>query len=233
MSSADLSRLEMPSDFQQNRVTADLVADKLRTAIRTGALPDGAALSQAAIAERFGISRQPVREAMRQLMAEGLVESRAHHGAVVRALSVERLAEIYDNRALLEGHMLMRAIPHIPAGAIEQLRVQDAAMASVTDLDTWLARSSSFHDGLLRFAGDETAMELVAQLRARAERYVHMWTGIGSLRQNDLAAGEHAAVLHAIEVGDGPGARSLLEAHIRDTGRRLVELGRAYAAGRK
>lgn len=230
MSSADLSKLSIPAALQNARVTADVVADELRVAIRTGALPDGATLSQTELSQRFGVSRQPVREAMRQLAAEGLVDTRPHHGAVVRGLSIERLAEIYDNRALIEGHLLTRAIPRVPAAALEQLRDQAAAKVSETEVDTWLARSEEFHDSLLTFAGDETAMELVAQLRAKAERYVHMWSGIGSLRQPDLAEGEHVAIIDTILAGDAPGARALLETHVRESGRRLVELGRTYAA---
>jgi DNA-binding GntR family transcriptional regulator len=215
--------------FPGKRVTADVVADKLREAIQAGALPDGAVLNQGALAERFGVSTQPVREALRQLMAEGLIETRAHHGSVVRGLSIERLNEIYDNRAVIEGHMLTRAIPRIPADTIAALRAQEAAMPAGADVSTWLVSTREFHDTLLRFSDDQTALELVAQLRARAERYVRMWSGFGDVWQPDLAEGEHAAILRAIEDGDGARARLLLETHIRDTGRRLVDLGRRHA----
>lgn len=230
MAGTDLSMLTVPDELQNVRMTADIVADELRSAIRTGALPDGAPLSQTDLAQRFGVSRQPIREAMRQLSAEGLIDNRPRHGAVVRGISADRLSEIYDNRALIEGHLLMRAIPRLPTEALEQLKEQAAADASVTEVDTWLARSQDFHDALLKFAGDETAMELVAQLRAKAERYVHMWAGIGNLQQPDLAEGEHLAIIETILAGDAQGARELLETHVRESGRRLVDLGRRYAA---
>src|SRR5215471_10919871 len=99
--------------MRDRRITADYLADALREAIHRGDLADGAVLNQAAIAAHFGVSRVPVREAMRELQAEGLIETRAHRLAVVRGLDVERLIEVYELRALLEGYLIERAVPHI------------------------------------------------------------------------------------------------------------------------
>lgn len=224
MDCADLSGLQLDPAFVGDRVAADLVADRLRDAIQLGVLPDGATLNQAALAQRFAVSRQPIREAIRQLMAEGLIESRAHHGAVVRRLSAQTLLEIYDNRATLEGYMLERAVGQIPASVIAELHEHNASTSVVADIGDWLSRSHEFHDRLLRHAGDGTAMELVSQLRVRAERYVRRWLGPGGREQPDLAAGEHEHVLRACAAGDGAVARSVLESHIRNTGRRLIDL---------
>jgi DNA-binding GntR family transcriptional regulator len=228
MSSFDLGRLTIAPEFAEKRVTADFVADALREAIQSGSLPDGAILNQAALAERFAISRQPVREAMRQLLAEGLVEHRAHYGSVVRGLPVERLYEIYDNRAVLEGWMLERATPRIPAGVIAELRQENQDMTGQQDVGPWLVQNTGFHTRLVEFARDETALELVSQLRSRADRYVRMWSGLDTLHHPHQAGDEHEHILDAIAAGDAAGARALLEEHVRSIGRRLVALGRQY-----
>jgi len=226
MSRADLSGLELGPAFPVNRITADFVAESLRTAIQTGALPDGAVLNQAALAERFQVSRQPVREAMRQLLAEGLIESRAHYGSVVRGLPIDRLYEMYDNRAVLEGWLIERATPKIPATTVAELRRENAEMTGVAEVGAWLTRERDFHNRLIESAGDKTGLELVTQLRSHAERYVRMWSGLGDLHHPEQTSGEHAAVLDAVERGDGARARALLEAHIRDNGHRLTEFAR-------
>ncbi|GAA4738172.1 GntR family transcriptional regulator [Nocardioides endophyticus] len=227
---SDLSGVELGDTFSSRRTSADVVADALRTAIRTGALPEGAVLNQGTLAERFSISRQPVREAMRQLMAEGLIETRAHHGSVVRRLPVERLAEIYEHRALLEGAMIGRATGRIPAETIADLRVENAAMKAVVDVDVWLTRNREFHRRLVEPAGDETGLELVDLLQTRAERYDRMWSGLDTLHQPGPARDEYDEILDAIESGDGTRAGALLAEHIRAAGRRLVEIGTRLAA---
>jgi DNA-binding GntR family transcriptional regulator len=227
---ADLTAVAMDPNFAGRRITADWVADSLRHAIQTGALPDGAVLSQAAIAEHFDVSRVPVREAMRQLLAEGLIDSRAHHVSVVRGLSIERLAEVYENRAVLEGNLIVRATPRIPQDVIAELRREELAMRDERVHADWLRRNALFHQTMNEYAQDQTAMELVALLRSRAERYVHMWTGGEGVHNPETAGTEHALILDRVGAGDIEGARQAVEEHIRATGRRLVAHGERLAA---
>jgi DNA-binding GntR family transcriptional regulator len=224
-STNDLSAVKRDPTLQGRRITADYVADGLREAIQSGRLADGAVLNQAAIAEHFGISRVPVREAMRQLMAEGLIETEAHHIAVVRSIPLERIGELYDYRALLEGYLTERAVPHIDADQLKKLRAKDTAMRKVADHSKWLRLNSEFHAAILSVAGDETGLELVAQLKSRVERYVRMWSdGVGIHRPAE-AGKEHGEILDLIEVGDAAGARAAVERHIRHTGELLVAYG--------
>lgn len=227
---ADLTPVALEPSFSGRRITADWIADSLRQAIQTGALPDGAVLSQAAIAEHFDVSRVPVREAMRQLLAEGLIDSKAHHVSVVRGLSLERLAEVYENRAVLEGNMIARATPQIPQELITELRREELAMRDEAVHADWLRRNASFHQTMNEFAQDQTAMELVLILRSRAERYVHMWTRGEGVHDPETAGKEHALILDRVEAGDPEGARQAVEEHIRATGRRLVGHGERLAA---
>lgn len=215
----------------RRRITADFVADSLREAIQSGAIEDGAVLKQQAVADRFDISRVPVREAMRQLSAEGLIEMRAHHIAVVRGLTLDRIAEIYDYRALIEGHLLERAVPHIPVGVVSRLRVLEQEMRTITDHSSWLIRNAEFHGAMNEYADDATGLELVAKLRARVERYVRRWGG--GLHRPREAGAEHEQILDHVMAGDAAGARDAVEHHVRSTGALLVAYGRSQQADRR
>lgn len=145
MPTTDLSTLKIETELRDRRITADYVADALRNAIQQGELADDAVLSQVAIAEHFGVSRVPVREAMRQLQAEGLIEMQAHRLAVVRGLDLKRLVEIYNLRALLEGYAIELAVPHIDAATLKQARALEREMREPTDHQRWLELNARFH----------------------------------------------------------------------------------------
>src|SRR5258707_7877836 len=89
------------------------VADKLRDQIIRGEIPEGAQLRQDAIASQFQVSRIPVREALRQLDAEGLIAIVPNRGAIVPALSPDDIEELFSIRALLEPEVLKQSIPHL------------------------------------------------------------------------------------------------------------------------
>src|SRR5215472_9920720 len=103
------------------RTASEAVAESLRSAIRSGQLEDGAELNQVALAEHFGVSRVPVREAMRVLEAEGWVSARAHYRAVVQAVTPERVHQIFELRSLLETHLLGRSVRLISSDRIKRL----------------------------------------------------------------------------------------------------------------
>jgi DNA-binding GntR family transcriptional regulator len=228
MSSTDLSAVRRETKLETRRIAADYVADGLREAIQSGRLADGAVLSQAAIAEHFEVSRVPVREAMRQLLAEGLIQWKAHHVAVVRALSPERIGELFDHRALLEGYITERAVPRFQQADIEALKAKNERMLSCADHGRWLKLNGEFHDIFLRVGGDETGLELIEWLRSQASRNVRMWSGEGGgIHRPEEAGREHEEIIELIESGDADGARTAVESHIRHTGERLVAAGRA------
>lgn len=167
----------------------------------------------------------PVREAMRQLLAEGLIESEAHHIAVVRSIPLARIGELYDYRAVLEGYITERAVPHVTSALIKELRAKDRAMRKISDHSKWLRLNGEFHNAILAAGGDETGLELVGQLKSRVERYVRMWSSGEGIHRPVEAGKEHAKILDCIAAGDAAGARAAVERHIRHTGERLVAYG--------
>jgi DNA-binding GntR family transcriptional regulator len=228
MESTDLSAIELDTAIRGRKITADYVADALREAIQEGRLADGAVLKQASIAEHLGVSRVPVREAMRHLMAEGLIQSRAHHVAVVRGLSLSRIAEVYDYRALIEGHLTERSVPLLSKGDIDKLKATNKSMQSAETHAAWLRLNAEFHQIILAAAGDETGLELVDRLRMRAERYVRMWSGGEGVQSRKEVKSEHAKIVRLIQAGDAVEARLAIERHIRHTGERVVASGTAF-----
>jgi DNA-binding GntR family transcriptional regulator len=222
MKDVDLSGIEIQGGLRDRRITADYVAEALREAIHRGELDDGTVLNQAAIAAHFGVSRVPVREAMRQLQAEGLIESQAHRIAMVRTLSFDRVLEMYDIRALLEGYATERAVPHVGPALLDELHVLEREMRSVADHARWLRLNAEFHGRLYGPSGAETTLELVDRLRTRAERHVRLLSRGGGVHRPEEAGREHEQILRLVGDGDAAGARDAVVAHIHHTRDRLA-----------
>src|SRR4051794_19531937 len=124
------------------RTTSDDVADALRDAIVRGDFQDGEELNQVALAKHFGVSRVPVREALRQLQAEGLISAKAHMRAVVTALTTERIAEVLDLRILVESYLLRRAAGRLTPSDLAGLRQLCDQMEGTEDHEAWLELNS-------------------------------------------------------------------------------------------
>lgn len=206
--------------LKDRRTASEAVAESLRSAIRSGRLADGAELNQVALAEHFGVSRVPVREAMRQLQAEGWITARPHHRAVVHALGREQILEILELRALLESHLMAKSVANIGEARLARLERLCEQMERLTDHERWLEANRTFHRELYVDSGAETTIELVEQLSAQVERYVRDLRGKG-VERNGEAVAEHRAILEAVRARDVPKAKRLIEAHIEHT-RQLV-----------
>lgn len=214
-------------ELRNRRTSSDYIADALREAINGGQLEDGAVLNQVELAEHFGVSRVPVREAIRRLEAEGLVEAAAHRRAVVRGLSLDRIAEVYELRALLEGHLVEQAVPHFDRAGLERLTELNRELRDERDHARWLELNAAFHETLYAPAERPTALELVDSLRQRGERYVQMWSGGRGLARTSQVTREHTAIVRCVRRGDAAGAREAIIAHIEHTRDAVLKLHRA------
>lgn len=209
-------------ELSDRRTTSDQIADALRDAILTGEFADGEELNQVTLAKHFGTSRVPLREALRQLQAEGLVSSKAHKRVLVTTLSVERVVEILDIRALLEGHLLSQAIKSITPEHVQRLEKLCHEMDRTVAHQAWLRKNREFHQALYEPSGSTFTIDLVEQLSARVERYLHMWSERG-IQRNKEANAEHWAIVRAVKANNPRAARSELETHIAHTKERVVE----------
>jgi DNA-binding GntR family transcriptional regulator len=207
--------------ISQRRTTPERVADVLREAILTGVLADGQELNQVALAQHFAISRVPVREALRQLQAEGLVRQAAHHRAVVNTLSPEHVMELFDVRVRLEIYMLERAMFRIDDEQLDRLEAVLAEMGAVEDHREWLRLNRAFHRALYERSGATYTLELADQISARTSRYLYLRSAGEGMRAKDEAHAEHYAILDALRQRDLHRASRQLAAHIESTRARV------------
>jgi DNA-binding GntR family transcriptional regulator len=214
-----------PPPLNDRRSFSEHIAISLRDAIRSGELPDGYELNQIALAEHFGVSRVPVREAMRQLQAEGWIDAKRHQRAVVRGFSPDRIVEILELRAVIETYLIEKTIATIEPAELQRLEGLCDEMAASRDHRHWLELNHVFHSALYASAGSLTATELVDQLSSQVERYVR---SIGeSIDREREAVDEHRAILAAVRLRDVAESQRLIRRHILQTMQRF----RAAASG--
>lgn len=193
----------------------DTVKRALRSAIISGEMQPGQVYSAPSLGEQFGVSATPIREAMLELVREGLVIVVPNRGFRVTEMSADDLREVTDLRLMLEPPAIERATPVIPVEALPELRVQAdeiVAGADEGDLVRYLNADSDFHLALLRYAGNVRLVELITSLRSQTR----LFGLIGLVRHGQLveSAREHHAMLDAIEARDGALARRLVHKHI-------------------
>jgi DNA-binding GntR family transcriptional regulator len=211
---------------------AEQAADALRRKILSGELPEGMSLRQDALAAEFGISRIPVREALVQLEGEGLVKIVAHKGAVVSALSVEEISELFMLRGLLEPLLLKKSAPRLTAADYVQL---DAILAEyklelhAQHSTRWGELNTRLHDVLLSRADQPRTMAMVATLLQQTDRYTRLQLSLSaaSCRQ---AEEEHEQLVQLCRSGEVRAAAALLKRHIEHA---CTELERFILARRR
>ncbi|HTE43825.1 MAG TPA: GntR family transcriptional regulator [Gemmatimonadaceae bacterium] len=200
-----------------------MTTDAIRERILRGRYPEGEPLRQDAIGVELGVSRIPVREALRQLEAEGLVTFNPHRGAVVSTLSLKEIRELFELRADVEGDLIRRAVPHMAkedhARASEILDAYEVALRSGQVL-AWGALNWQFHSTLYAPADRGLTMSIVNKLHQHSDRYLRMQLALthGETR----ARQEHRAIAAAAKKGDAAKASRLLRDHILGAGRALV-----------
>lgn len=195
--------------------TKDQVTARLRDAITTGVLTPGQRLQQEELAERLGVSRMPVREALRQLEAEGLVTFQPYRGAIVAKLSADELIEIYEIRIALETLALRGALPSFDAARLRNLEATLALMEGTDDSERWLALNRTFHDQLYMHPTRRLLLEHIAALRNKSEPFLRLFAAAPDRTHH--AQAEHRAILSACRAGDVDTACRLLGEHLQTT----------------
>lgn len=199
----------------ENRTLRQQVADYLREEILSARLAPGAELGEVALARSLGISRGPLREALGQLAAEGLVTIVPRRGAVVKRLTRQEFIDAYEVREALESLAIKLAVPRLSmAGKAELHRMceQMERAATACDRDRFFELNREFHSRLVRASGnsklEEVHSQLVAQMGRLMKQSVQLRGGF------ERSAAEHLAILAAVDDGDPERAAQLLEEHI-------------------
>ena len=205
----------LPS-LRGRRSLRDEITGLLRAAVMAGELEPGVTYSAPSLAEQFGVSATPVREAMLDLSKEGLVEIVRNKGFRVTRLSAKELDDVTELRALVEIPMIRRlAEEGIGAADLARLRpmateIEEAARRR--DFVAHVAIDLEFHLALLELAGNPRVVELVRSLRMHSRLY-----GLRDESHRDALFAswhEHAELLDRIEARDGEGAEAVMRSHI-------------------
>jgi DNA-binding GntR family transcriptional regulator len=207
----------------RRQTLAGMTLDSLRDRILRGRFPEGEPLRQDAIAEELGVSRIPVREALRQLESEGLVTFHPHRGAVVSTLSLEEITELFELRAEIESDLLRRAIPRMTAAddarGREILDLYESALES-GEISLWGELNWQFHSSLYAPSKRQYTLNILSKLHQHADRYLRMQLAL--THGESRARTEHRAIALAARKRDVRKASQLMRDHILDAGKTLV-----------
>ena len=171
-------------DSPITRTVKSSLVDNLRDDILRGDLVPGQSIRLEEVAARFDVSTTPVREALRDLEAEGMVTIFPHRGAMVTKLSADDLRDIYDIRATLEAMATRLAVPHMTEATLSQLLSYFEQMDShLGELVTLIKLNHAFHTTLYGASGRRHLCELTSKLRYRTQHYlVAFISDIGGIR---------------------------------------------------
>ncbi|MFE6776217.1 GntR family transcriptional regulator [Streptomyces sp. NPDC057702] len=191
----------------------DQVLDALRTALLAGELTPGRLYSAPSLAERFGVSATPVREAMQRLASEGAVHVVPNRGFRIAQPSARDAAELAEVRALLEVPAILRLTRTVPArhwAALRPLADSATLAAANGDVAGYADADRAFHGAVLGLSGNSQLVVVAEELHRRSQ-----WSPTADHGQRDLVAdaAEHAALLSALASGDAATAESVVRAH--------------------
>ena len=201
------------------------VADKLRDQIIRGEIAEGVQLRQDAIATQFQVSRIPVREALRQLEAEGLITIVPNRGAIVPVLSPEDVEELFTIRALLEPELLKLSIPHLTQSDFAQaegvLKEFETELEQEDHMSRWGRLNWQFHSILYSRSNRPRFLSIIRNVDNNGERYtrLQLYLTHGANRANE----EHRQLLDLCRNRDIVAACKLLRQHIQHAGQSLKQ----------
>ncbi|GEL21773.1 GntR family transcriptional regulator [Pseudonocardia sulfidoxydans NBRC 16205] len=217
-----------------DRDLVDSLVTVLQERINAGEIPAGSWLRQEAVAKELGVSRMPVREALRQLQARGTVELIANRGARVRLPSTRDIIEVYELHRILQGHAGAAAAELITTEQLERLAAAEAMFrVAVEDLRTadgdtstaqrrWHEANTEFHLVIIEAGGNKHLAEVLENLHHKVPRNL-TWIALGNdVRRLEKDAAEHAGILDAISRGDANAARTRLTEHVKRASDLLV-----------
>jgi DNA-binding GntR family transcriptional regulator len=203
------------------------IADQLRGDVLCGRLVEGQRVSELALVERFGVSRTPVRDAINQLAAFGVIRLYPNRGAQVQPFGPEQLRDIYLVRQILESEACRLACGRIAPDALDWAYRQSQALAQASDHSEDWARQQmeadrNLHDLIARSCGSE-------RLRTEIQRY---WTLIDAVRMSlghryearEQAIREHLTIVDALQHGNAQAAAEAMNRHIQQTAEAAVNL---------
>ncbi len=202
-------------DTEDTGLLSDRIRNALTDAISSGELAPGTTLDEQQLADRYGASRTPVREALRQLATSGMVEVRPRRGVIVRHVTADEVMDMFETMAELEAVCVRLATYRItPLERSRLLRIHEASQAAVEqdDVDAYDALNRDFHEAIYRAAHNDFLAEQAIAVRTRLNAFRRMQ--LRQARRLASSRAEHDAVMQAIAEGNGEEAGRRMRAHM-------------------
>ncbi|NOC46820.1 MULTISPECIES: GntR family transcriptional regulator [unclassified Ruegeria] len=203
----------------------DVIANDLRERILSGELAEGETIRQEALAEEYDVSRMPIREALKRLNAEGLVQWANNRGGSVTKHSLDEIGEIFDLRILIEVDLFRRAIPNMGPrefARCDEILKQMEASYDENDVGKWGILNYQYHSALYAASQRKLTNELLDRVNLQSDRYVRMHLSV--MKQREPAKKEHRDLLRLAREGNVDKACEVLAQHIRRTKEQLLEM---------
>jgi len=202
------------------------ILENIRDAIISGTLKAGSRVSEPDLAERYGISRTPIREAFRQLESEGYLTVIPRRGAVVCDFSQKDVEEFYAIKSILEGYAARRACEKLTQKELDRLQsINDrlAELADQNDVKTFFKVHGDFHDMFIKAADNEKLRELITSLVTKFQRLRFMSLSMpGRMR---ISVQEHEKIIEAFRKKDPTTAETLVRKNAEYGGKVLMDGG--------
>jgi DNA-binding GntR family transcriptional regulator len=215
----------MQSNFIERKPLHEEVADRLREMITEGLLPAGSKLNERVLSEQLQVSRTPLREAIKMLAAEKLVDLLPNRGAVVAALNAETVLHLFELMSSLEGLSGELAAQRCDEATLREIRALHFEMLAAharSDLPLYYRCNKAIHEAINRAAGNPVLVETYDAINLRIQAF--------RFRSNfnrdkwDRAMIEHQHMMDALIAKDGKALRLLLEQHLRNKRDAVIDL---------
>jgi len=216
----------MKKPMEKHLTLREKILENIRDAIISGAIKAGSRVSEPDLAERYGISRTPIREAFRQLESEGYLTVIPRKGAVVSEFSEKDVEEFYAIKSILEGYAARRACEKLTPKELDRLQaINDrlAELASHNDIKMFFKIHNDFHDVFIKAADNEKLRELIGSLVTRFQRLRLM--SISLPGRMGISVQEHEKIIEAFRRKDGETAEMLVRKNAEYGGKVLMGCG--------
>lgn len=205
----------------QYRSLTQIIVETLRERILDGTYRPGQRLNITDLATQFSVSPVPVREALRNLETEGLVEFRLNRGVVVRELSAAEVRELYLLRAPLEALAATEAVRGVSAQSIRSLRTTLRQMKKARGTPEWHVLHNDFHHQICVLSELPRLIQLVEVLRGQMQPYAKLY--LSDLRHLEQAEAEHEQMLDLLEKRNASELSTLIKQHLRRPARMALD----------
>ena len=211
--------------IEKHQTLREKILETIRDAILKGSLKPGEKVAEPELAERFGISRTPIREAFRQLESEGYLTVIPRKGAVVAALSEKDVDEFYAIKSILEGYAAELAATRLSQKEIEKLQAINEKLRNLAaegDVKNFYRAHNEFHDLFIKAADNQKLAELIQQLGMKFLRL--RMASLSAPGRMNISVAEHERLIEAFKMQDGHLAESLVKKTAAIGGRVLLEM---------